>query len=95
MELTNENYYSKDADREYMSVHQYLAFNGYMGVSGCESKALAVLDEEWEEPTTDSMLIGSYVDSYFEGSLDEFREKHPELFKKDGTLYAKYGIAEK
>lgn len=93
--LDSTNYYSNEADKRYMSVHQYLSFNGYMGISGCESKALATLDGEWEEPTTDAMLIGSYVDSYFEGTLEQFREAHPELFKKDGSLYAKYDIAEK
>lgn len=91
--LTDENYYSKEADKRYMSVHQFLNFNPYMGIDSCEAKAVSMLDGEWEEPTTDAMLIGSYVDSYFEGTLDSFREAHPELFKKDGSLYAKYEVA--
>jgi hypothetical protein len=28
------------------------------------------------------MLVGSYVDSYFEGTLDKFTEEHPECFTK-------------
>lgn len=93
--LTTENYYSPEADARYMSFHNFMAFNSYMGIQACESKALAILDGEWEEPTTDAMLIGSYVDSYFEGTLDTFRNEHPELFKKDGSLYAKYEVAER
>lgn len=93
--LSNDNYYSKEADQKYMSVHQFLSFNSYMGVESCEAKAVAILDGEWTEPTTDAMLIGSYVDSYFEGTLDSFKADHPELFKKDGSLYAKYDIANK
>ena len=93
--LNNENYYSKEADEKYMSVHQFLNFVSYMGVRGCEAKAVAMLNGDFEEKSTDAMLIGSYVDSYFEGTIDNFRQEHPELFKKDGTLYAKYDIAEK
>ena len=93
--LTNENYYSDEANWRYMSVHQYLSFMGHMGVQGCEAKAMASLKGEWKDETTDALLIGSYVDSYFEGSLDQFKIEHPELFKKDGTLYAKYDKAEK
>ena len=80
--LTVENYYSAEADKRYMSVHQYLDFMGHMGVRGCEAKALAKLNEEWTDETTTAMLVGSYVDSYFEGTLDEFTEEHPECFAK-------------
>ena len=40
------------------------------------------------------MLVGSYVDSYFEGTLANFIKKHPDIFKKDGTLKADYVQAE-
>lgn len=95
MELTEDNYYSLEADREYMSVHQYLSFASHMGVHGCESKAMAKLNGEWEEPTTDAMLVGSYVDSYFEGTLDKFKKEHPEIFTQKGELKAQYKRAER
>lgn len=94
-QLTNDNYYTPESNKRYMSVHQYLSFVGHMGVQGCEAKAMAMLNGEWEEPTTKAMLIGSYVDSYFEGSLDKFKSEHPEIFKKDGTLLADYKKAER
>ena len=39
------------------------------------------------------MLVGSYVDAHFEGSLDVFQAQHPELFKRDGTLKAEFSRA--
>lgn len=78
--LTKENYYSQEADLRYMSFHQYLSFAGGMIVEGCEERAMKMLAREWIEPTTTAMLVGSYVDSYFEGTLDEFKKDHPECF---------------
>lgn len=93
--LTAENYYSAEADWRYMSVHQYLGFAGHMGVRGCEAHAMAKLKGEWQDETTSAMLIGSYVDSYFEGTLDEFIKEHPECFTKKGELKAEYKRANK
>lgn len=39
-------------------------------------------------------MVGSYVDSYFEGTLDKFNAENPSLFKKDGGLKADYVKAE-
>ena len=81
--LTEDNYYSSEADKHFMSVHQYLDFSGHMGVVGCEERALAKLNGEWKEETTDAMLVGSYVDSYFEGTLKQFLKEHPEFETED------------
>ena len=92
--LTEANYYSAEANKRYMSVSQYKEFAGSYGRRGCESLAMAKLNGEWfEEPST-AMLVGSYVDSYFEGTLDFFKADHPEVFKKDGSLKAEYLKAE-
>lgn len=93
--LTNENYYSKEANELFMSAHQYLDFAGHMGVQGCEAHAMAVLNEEWKDETTKAMLIGSYVDSYFEGTLKQFLEEHPDCFTRKGELKAEYKQADK
>ena len=92
MILTSENYYSQEADREYLSVSQYKTFVGTLGRPGCESYALAKLNGEWIENIEDSdaLMIGSYVDVHFEGTLNVFKAQHPCMFKKDGTLMAKY-----
>lgn len=93
--LTADNYYSEEADKLYMSVHQYLDFVGHMGVSGCEEKALAKLNGIYQQETTTAMLVGSYVDSYFEGTLEQFKEEHPECFTQKGELKASFKQAEK
>ena len=93
--LTNENYYSSDANWRYMSVHQYLDFVGHMGVQGCEKRALAALKGEYEKEKSTAMLVGSYVDSYFEGSLEQFKKENPDIFTQKGELKAPYKQAEK
>lgn len=93
--LTSDNYYSQEANERYMSVHQYLDFVGHMGIVGCEKRAMATLNGEYERPKTKSMLVGSYVDSFFEGTLDKFKAENPEIFTQKGELRAEYKQAEK
>ena len=95
IDLTQENYFSKEADEQYMSVSQYKSFAGSIGKDGCEAKAMAMLRGEWEEKVTTPMMVGSYVDAYYEGTLDRFKASHPELFKKDGELKAEYQQADR
>lgn len=76
MTLTNDNYYSPEANQEYMSVSQYKDFRK------CEAMALASLRGEWERPQTTALLVGSYIDAWFEGTLDEFKAAHPEIYRK-------------
>lgn len=90
MQLTNENYYSQEANREYMSVSQFKDFAGTYGKLPCEFTAMEKLEERWKEEETTALLVGSYVDSYFEGTLETFKAEHPTLFKKDGGLKAEY-----
>lgn len=76
MILTNDNYYSPEANQEYMSVSQYKDFQK------CEAMALASLRGDWVRPQTTALLVGSYIDSWFEGTLNEFKAAHPEIYKK-------------
>lgn len=88
MILTNENYYSDTSNLKYMSVSQFKSFQK------CEAAAMAELRGEWKRPKSTALLVGSYVDSWFEGTLDEFKAENPEIFKKDGSLKADYIQAE-
>lgn len=92
--LTADNYYSQEANERYMSVHQYLDFVGHMGVRGCEKRAVATIKGEYEKKRTTPMLVGSYVDAYFEGSLDRFKKENPEIFTQKGELKANFKQAE-
>lgn len=80
MELNNENYFSPEANLEYMSASQFKDF------MKCEKDAIAkIIGETVEEPSK-AMLVGSYVDAYFSGEMDDFKVKNPQIFRKDGTL---------
>lgn len=84
MELTSENYFSAEMQMAYMGASQFKAFQK------CEAAALAEIKGEYVQPSTTALLVGSYVDAYFEGTLPVFKAKHPELFKRDGFLKAEY-----
>lgn len=94
MELTGKNYYSKEANEEFLSVSIYKDFFGTLGGKGCEARAMARIKGEYTEEPSTAMLVGSYVDSYFEGTLEEFKSNNPEILKKDGTLKSDYVQAE-
>lgn len=89
MALNRFNYYSKNNAMKYCGASQFKSF------MKCSASALAELKGEWERESTTSLLVGSYVDSWFEGTLDQFKAEHPEVFKKDGTLKAEYIQADK
>ncbi len=91
MELTKENYYSEEANKEYLSVSQYKDFMGSLGKLGCEAQAIAKINGEWSiDESSVALMVGSYVDAHFEGSLDLFKAKHPEIFTQKGELKAQY-----
>jgi hypothetical protein len=94
IELTGENYHSKKANSQYMSVSTFKSFLPWYSY-GCEAKAVAKINGEWEEEESSAMLLGSYIHAWAEGRLQKFRANHPQLFKKNGGLYAKYKHADK
>lgn len=94
MILTEDNYYSREANEEYMSVSEFKDFVGTYGKIGCEFEAMERLEGRWKPEPTLPMMVGSYVDSYFEGSIDRFRGDHPDIFNRDGELKAPYRKAE-
>lgn len=94
MKLNHNNYYSRKANQSFISVSQYKDFCGTLAKSGCEARAMANLTGDYQQEPTTAMLVGSYVDSYIEGTIEEFKENHPEIFKKDGTLKSDYLQAE-
>lgn len=71
-ELSNDELYYKD--KKYMSVSRYKK------LLHCELDGT----NDWSTPT-DSMLVGSYVDSFVEGTLNNFKENHPEIISTRGA----------
>lgn len=84
MKLTADNYYSSEANWKYMSASQYKSFKR------CEAAAMAELRGEWGRKDSTALLVGSYVDAYFSGEMEQFKEEHPQIFKKDGSLKAEF-----
>ena len=84
MALTAKHYFTKNSNMKYCGSTQFKQF------LKCPAKAKAILDGTLKEEESTALLIGSYVDAWFEGTLDQFIEEHPQLFKRDGTLKADY-----
>lgn len=83
--LTNENYFSPEMQMKYMGVSQYKDF------MDCPARALATVKGEYKPEMTKAMLVGSYVDAFFEGTLPQFIEAHPEIMNsRTGGLKVDY-----
>lgn len=79
-QLTDDTYYSSEANKHFFSVSQYKDF------MKCEAMAMAKLRGEYEQPMTKAMLIGTLCDRWFEGTLQDFINDNPNL------IYCKRGL---
>ena len=79
MQLTPENYYSREANMAYLSVSQYKAF------LQCEAAAMAELTGEYEREEKEAFLVGNYLHAWNEGKLNEFVVAHPEIVSTRGA----------
>ena len=82
MELTNENYFD---DKEFLN-HSTLKL-----YKECSSKALFTAKGEYKQDfsNNEAILVGSYVDSAIEGTLEEFLERNTQCYlrgKKENGL---------
>lgn len=83
--LTATNYYSRESNIAYWSASQVKAF------LKCPASAMAELKGEYKRPDSMALLVGNYIDSYFEGPkhFQEYkREYKSQLFKKNGDPYS-------
>lgn len=78
MLLTHQNYFSTEADREYMSVSQYKNFKT------CEAKALHDLEIP-DETYKESFLQGSLFEALVAGDSKLFIAQHPEMISTRGS----------
>ena len=89
MTLTNFNYHSTEANRDYWSVSQFKAFND------CEAAGLAEVRGEYTREETDSLLIGRYVDAYFSDEMEQFlKTDGDKIYQKNGKRYKKFDDAD-
>lgn len=83
--LTNDNYFSKQADIDYMSVSQFKDFAGTLYKKSCENTAYLKFTGVLPSPETTALLVGSYIDSHYEGELDKFIAEHPQILSSSGA----------
>lgn len=79
MIINKGNYYTSEADLSTFSVSQYKLFKS------CEAKALAKVKGEYRQADNDAFLLGKYVHSWSEGTLEEFKNENPALFSTRGA----------
>lgn len=92
MKLTQDNYFSSEAMKEYWSVSQFKQFQK------CPASAIAEMNGDYEREKSTALLVGSYVDAYFtgdKGALGRFVLEHPEITNsRTGALKADFKHAE-
>lgn len=89
--VTAKNYYTPKMAIKYAGFSQFKDFCGTGFSKGCEARALAKLRGEWQDEITDALWEGSYLDRYFEGTLDVFLEENRDIiFNKKGDKYANF-----
>ena len=80
MNLNEGNYFSTEANRRWMSSSQLKSF------LDCPARTIAELNGQYKREETSALLVGSYVDAHFSGTLDQFRATHPEIYNsRSGT----------
>lgn len=87
--LTKETYFSKEVNDFYWSASIVKNF------LSCPARAVAELKGEYERPPSSALLIGSYVDTYFEGkkSFQKFCAEHfNEIYKKQTKKAIEEGL---
>lgn len=91
LELTQSNYFSTEADREYFSVSQFKSW------VRCQAATLAKINGEYEESYGKALIVGSYTHAAFEGDevFAEFNEEHSaDIYNSRGGKYADFKTAD-
>lgn len=79
MIISAENYFSKEANWEYLGSTQLKDFQS------CEARALAKLKGKYEEPESTAFIQGKILDAWNDGCLDQFLASRPDLVSTRGA----------
>ena len=86
MLLTENNYYTKEANQEFCSASQYKDFIGFPVRHGCEERALKTISGEYVEETTKALLMGSILDALWENDDPEYiLDRFPDCVSSRGA----------
>lgn len=94
LQVNQSNYFDIETNLSYVDCSTYKNFIGTPGMKACECKALAIAKGEYVRPMTDALMVGSYVDAYFDNSLERFKDENPQIFTQKGELKSQYKQAE-
>lgn len=88
--LTAENYFSPEMNKRYVGSSQFKSF------MECPHSAYAEMVGDYVRPKTKALLMGSYFDAMFDGTLASFVISNPEIFtkKEPKTPLADYKLVE-
>lgn len=84
MKLSQKNYYSPEANKAFMSVSQYKDF------CKCEAMAMAKINGEYEEESSQALFLGSFVDEMLTGTQESkinfIVQNRSDVFQKSSKL---------
>lgn len=84
--LNDKNYYGIEANKLYCSASQFKDFIGCPFLPGCEARAMATINGEYEKETSTALLIGSILDALWENDDPDFiLERFPDCVSSRGA----------
>lgn len=78
MILNESNYFSPEANKEFMSNSQYQGFRR------CEAMTMAELNGDWERKEIVAFTEGNFLDAWNNNTLEAFKASNPDLYLKNG-----------
>lgn len=78
MRLTADNYFSKEAAREYMSTSQFKAF------MECPAAVMAEINGEYDAQMKTAFTEGHMFEAFVTGGEEQFCMRHPEIISSQG-----------
>lgn len=76
--LTEDNYYMPETNLKYLDCSLYKEIAGTPARKGCEARGYKVARGEYIRPKSEALLVGGYVDAYFDHSMPRFLEENLE-----------------
>lgn len=92
LQLTSDNYYSQQADKDYFSVSQFKSF------VNCEASTLATINGEAVREPSQAMVVGSYTHAAFESDevFESFKNEHDSIiYNRNRKPYADFLTADR
>lgn len=83
--LNDATYYTPDANKIYCSASQFKDITGCPFIPGCEARAMATINGEYQREVTNALLIGSILDALWENDDPQYiAERFPDCISSKG-----------